>query len=216
MKKIIVCLCLIFNNFAVTMDQCESCGSIQKPLEVFVRQDERKDVLSYQLVYSIIDEKFNEKSLPHISLFLKQGADPNFSFPTFGMTPLMGATCNNNPECVKLLLKNNANVHARNTQGLYVRNFNLIYNEEKLRQIIWRIADLMLKIETHNRISKEEPIDCQRELYALPESEELRKALYIDKIFEDLKAESSIKDCSHPLIQMLKKRIILKSYKTRC
>jgi hypothetical protein len=124
-------------------------------------------------------------------------------------TSLMLAVRNNNLKLVKSLLQNGACVNAYSLgEEKTVRQFNVIYNKEQLRVLILPIADCMLKIETHNRLYPHERMNCKNILYVLPEAQELRAALLIDKILEDMSAVP-ISDKKHPLVKFLTNSAII-------
>jgi len=120
------------------------------------------------------------------------------------MTPLMLAVKRNDVKEVTLLLQKGENSSAYNLQEKrFVRDFNLIYDKNQLRILLIPVVDLMLKIETNNRISPHKPIDFQEALVELSQVMELRNALLIDKLLEDKEGLEYIGE-HHSLLYFLK------------
>lgn len=62
----------------------------------------------------------------------------------------------------------------------------------------------MLKLETHNALNSQEPLNCEIKVFADVDARELRIALYIDKILENRGAKSPLKSLfNHPVLMLL-------------
>src|ERR1700733_11817770 len=134
-------------------------------------------------------------ALQFITDLIRQGADCNFRSSKRAETALMRSVRMNKIPFVTFFINKKARVNEYNIDGMCVRNFNLIYNKEQLKEIIAPILHYVktkkmgVRIDTFNLI---EIRDCTRKL---------QDALVIDRMLEDCQARNDIREGQHPLIE---------------
>lgn len=188
-KTLLTIVCLFCNNFLYGMDEVPiamETGKFRNEILILLTRPYRDD-----------------SALKTIASLLDKGVDPNFKFSKTQKTPLMLAVSHNDTDLMKLLLDRNANVALCDRQNKPTRDFNIIYDEQKIGSLITYAVDYMLLIETHNALHRDEAITPEDAEFFNAEAKELRTALMIDKFFEDQGVKSLVDSDKHPIVKML-------------